>query len=834
MNINEFLTDLLRKNYFRNNIVKHYIEDPRPARFGDIPEHLAKPLKQLLISNNIGKLYTHQEEAVEAVLQGKNLVVSTGVASGKSLCYILPMLNEFLNDPETCGLLLFPTKALTQDQMNSFNGLLQQLEATKRTSVMGIYDGDTSRDARQQIRQNVNFVMTNPDMLHLGILPHHTKWARFMQNLKFIVIDEVHIYRGIFGSHFCNVLRRLKRIARYYGADPQFILTSATLYNVKEFISRLLEEDFHLIADNGAPTGEKHFIIYNPPVIDPQLGLRKSSLQESVLLANKFLENNLQTLLFAHTRRKVELILSYLRSDRHASERIFGYRSGYLPAERRAIEKKFKQADINVLVATNAMELGIDIGSLDAVIITGYPGSISSTRQQSGRAGRKGSASITIFVATANLIDQFLVQHPEYLIDSNPEEALIDPDNPYLLLNHLKCALFEKPFSSLEAYGDLSRQQLSEYLELLKKYGMLHQSGEKMFWKGDTYPADSISLRSAGTSGYLLKCDGEIIGTVDENSAFWMTHPEAIYLHGGESYFVQQLDREKHIVQLVPLKTEFYTQSQAKTEFQLIELTKQEELDNINRFSGNLNVISQVTGYKKMKWFSNEILGYGEVDLPPTEYVTSGSWFSMKKDLIEKMVAQELWNNARNDYGPGWDTLADKIRARDDHVCTHCGTAEDQDRKLDVHHKVPFRQFSDPVKANAEENLITLCPSCHKKIEKQHHVQSGLAGLTYLLLNLAPVFLMCDRTDIRAHYESSSKLADNDPAVIFYDSVPGGIGLSDKLYTILDQVLKEGWDLVRNCSCDNGCPACTGPVAEYGEGAKHIVENMLRLILVRS
>ncbi len=543
------------------------------------------------------------------------------------------------------------------------------------------------------------------------------------------------------------------------------------------------------------------------------------------------LENKLQTLLFAHTRRKVELILSYLKKGREESKTVFGYRSGYLPAERREIEQKFKASEINVLVATNAMELGIDIGSLDVVIITGYPGSISSTRQQSGRAGRKGSASLTIFIATANLIDQFLIQNPEFLIESNPEEALIDPDNPYILLNHLKCALFEKPFSSLEAYGNLPQEQLDEFLNILQKYGMMHSSGEKMFWKGDTYPANSISLRSAGTSGYLLRADGNIIGTVDENSAFWMTHPDAVYLHGGESYLVQKLDREKHVAELFQQKTDYYTQSQTKTEFQLIELTDQQDSGRFIKFKGSLNVISQVTGYKKLKWFTNEILGYGEVELPPTEYITSGFWLGLKQELIEQLVDEEMWNNKTNYYGSNWEKVADSVRARDNNTCTSCGATGNESRKLDVHHKTPFKMFADPLKANQPDNLTTLCPSCHRKTEKQYQVQSGLAGLTYLLLNLSPVFLMCDITDIRAHSESSSKLAEGLPTVIFYDSVPGGIGLSDKLYRIFEQVMQKACEIVINCRCEDGCPACTGPVAEDGVGAKNIVKRILKLLL---
>jgi len=828
--IEGFLKEINRKKYFRDNIVEHFVEPAREAQFRDLPEDMPDQLAAILKKRGIIRLYEHQYKAYEQIRSLNNIVVSTGVDSGKSLCYILPILTSILKDPSSCSLLLFPTKALAQDQLQSLKGFIGDLTLSEEHPRPGIYDGDTPRQQRQQIRQNANIILTNPDMLHLGILPHHTGWARFFKGLKYIVIDEVHIYRGIFGSHIANVLRRLKRIANYYGSDPRFIITSATLYNVKDFIGRLLEADFRLISENGAPRGKRHFLIYNPPVIDKELGYRKSALQESVLLANKLLEQDLQTLLFAHTRRMVELTLNYLRKDRKGTDKVFGYRSGYLPEERRSIEERFKKGEIKVLAATNAMELGIDIGGLDAVIIKGYPGSISSTRQQSGRAGRKGRSALTIYVATANLIDQFLVRHPEYLVDSNPEEALIDPDNPFILLNHLKCALFEKPFSSLEKYGDLSPEQLDEYLRILQKYGMLHKTGDRMYWKGGTYPAESISLRSAGVGGYILNCADKIIGTVDENSAFWMTHPDAVYLHNGETFLVNKLDLEKQIVDLVPLKTDYYTQSQSKTELDLIELEEQEESKNWVKYYGSLNVRSQVTGYKKMRWMSNEVLGYGEVELPAVEYVTSAFWLRLNKVLQEKLTKDMSWNNDPADYGKEWEEIAEKIRNRDEHTCQICGS-KDTKNQLDVHHKTPLRTFADRAKAHDPDNLISLCRSCHQQVERRYQIQSGLAGLTYLLLSLAPVYLLCDRTDIRGHFEVKSKLTENDPAIILYEAVPGGIGLSSKLFRIWSQLGSAALEVVSQCDCRDGCPACTGPVADQGQGSKKIVVKILKYML---
>ncbi|HHE38291.1 MAG TPA: DEAD/DEAH box helicase, partial [Candidatus Cloacimonetes bacterium] len=753
------------------------------------------------------------------------------VDSGKSLCYLLPILHDFLKNHDMRALFLFPTKALAQDQKNNLQTLLTDLNevsSRKQKAKLGIYDGDTPNEQRNIIRSKANFIFSNPDMLHLGILPHHTKWSDFFKNLSFIVIDEVHIYRGIFGSHFANVIRRLKRIADFYKSKPRFILTSATLSNATDFISNLLEENFVLIDKDGSPHGEKHFMIYNPPFVNRELGIRRSAMLETIRLANLIYQEKGQTLVFAQSRRMVELIVTYLHKNIKSPETIHGYRSGYLPSERRKIEQNFREGKIRTTVATNALELGIDIGGLDTVIICGYPGSIASTKQQSGRAGRKGSSSLSILVVSSNLLDQYLASHPEYLLENSPEQALINPDNPFILLHHLQCAVFEKPFLNTESFGKLTSKIVGEYLEILQKYGKLFSSKNTFYWKSSSYPADDISLRTVGANEYILQSEGKTIGIVDEGSAFWMTHPQAVYIHNGESYLVRNLDQKDHLVELEKRKVDYYTQSQSKTEFELLKLKKEKEIKGGKKYYGQLNVTDQVVGYKKMKWYSNEILGYENLDLPASQMVTYGYWFSLSEKMVKQLEESNLWKK-KNDYGSDWKLISDHVRERDEYTCQNCQAIE-KEKHFDVHHKIPFRSFVSKKEANKLDNLITLCPACHREAEKQIFIQSGLAGLSYLLGNIAPLFLMCDRKDIRVHQEFASKLAVKRPTIIFNDSIPGGIGLSEKLFKIHQKLLEEAFSVVSNCECKDGCPACVGPVAENGMGAKDEVLEMLRLL----
>ncbi|MFQ6609876.1 MAG: DEAD/DEAH box helicase [Fidelibacterota bacterium] len=826
---------ILFKSAFKKNIVHTHRSPERMAQKVDLPQSLSPVLVELLKREGIHRLYTHQGSAVTKVLEGNNVVITTGVASGKSLCYQIPILQTAVTIPGATSLLLFPTKALAQDQFSSLSKKLTIVRDTTKNDPVtaGIYDGDTPKGVREKIRKNCHILFTNPDMLHLGILPHHTNWVEFFRNLNFVIIDELHVYRGIFGSHVTNVIRRLKRIAARYGSYPQFICTSATLSNTGEFASRLIEASFTHISEDGSPAGEKTVYLYNPPIVNRELGIRANTLGEAEKITLSAVDSHIQTLVFTQSRRMVELILRNIRRYLGDPSKVQGYRSGYLPEERREIEAKLRDGEIECVISTNAMELGIDVGGLDLVVMVGYPGSIASVHQQGGRAGRKGKPSEVILVATQALLDQYILQNPEYIFERSPEAALINPDNPYLLLNHIQCAAFEIPFQKHESFGRVPAEEVSEYLEYLKDNGKLHESGDQYFWISEGYPADSISLRTAGTNQFILHSGDQTIGMVDEDSAYWLVHPHAVYLHNAESYLVDSMDLKNQSIRLQKTDPGYFTQSVRESEFELLELFQSDAILQLNRSLGEIKVLNRTVGYKKIRWVTNEIFGYDELDLPPTALVTHGVWFSFSPDTVHGLMELNAWSNSPNDYGDEWSQIRKKARERDRFKCTNCGITESR-RAHDVHHKIPFRSFTDPDDANRLDNLVTLCHSCHMKAEQQVRIQSGLAGLSYILRNLTPFFLMCDQSDIRVNSDPSCMIADGDPAVILYDSVPGGIGLSEKVHEILPDLLKESFSIVHKCTCLDGCPACVGPVAENGEGSKEVVKIMLGYLFNQS
>ena len=581
------------------------ITPPRPADLRPFPVDLPISLRKALTGLGITALYSHQVEAWEAARSGRNVVLASGTASGKTLGYNLPVLAALLENSLTRALYLFPTKALTQDQLSN----LDSLESSIENFRYAIYDGDTTSIHRSAIRKNGSVIFTNPDMLHMGILPHHTNWADFFRNLRFVVIDEMHAYRGVFGSHFANVIRRLKRVAKFYGTAPQFILTSATIGNPQELAERLIEAPVILLDRDGSSRGERHFLIYNPPVVDESLGLRKSSLLEAVRLSQELNSQGIQQVVFARSRRSVEILLKYLqeagdhRQDEQESghpknnktgtlspdtllpdhlSSIRGYRSGYLPSQRRVIEKGLRDGAVRTVVATNALELGIDIGGLGAAVLVGYPGTIASTWQQAGRAGRGDDPALAILVASASPLDQFLAHHPDYFFGRSPENALIAPDHLIILLNHLRCAMFELPFAKGENFGSLSASTVQEYLDFLVTGQEAHLSQDKYFWMADSYPAAGLSLRSASPANVVLQVeDGRApwtLGQVDMASASWMVHPHAVYLHEGQQYFVQELDLQKQTATLIPVSLDYYTEPQRQTEVKILSTVEQTNL----------------------------------------------------------------------------------------------------------------------------------------------------------------------------------------------------------------------------------------------------------------
>ncbi len=844
-------------------IAARQTEPARQPQYTPFPEGLNPALIEALKAKGISALYTHQYATWEHVHQGRNIIVVTSTASGKTLCYNLPVLNYLYRHAEGRALYLFPTKALAQDQFSTLQEITQgasfpyprDSQSSQKQPLspipIAIYDGDTPASARPAIRKQARLLITNPDMLHMGILPHHTAWSEFLRNLHFIVIDELHIYRGVFGSHVANVLRRLKRLTRFYGSHPQFILTSATIANPIELAQKLIEEDVVLVDNDGSARGPRHFLIYNPPIVNQELGLRRSALIESVRLAEDLLAYDIQTILFGRSRRSVELILTYLTQKTAPTPKphpkvnqiekslIRGYRSGYLPEERRKIEQGLRSGAVRLVVATNALELGVDIGGMGASLLVGYPGTIAATRQQAGRAGRGQEPSVAILVATANPLDQFLAHHPDYFFGQSPEQALINPDNPLILLAHLRCAVFELPFEENEAFGKLESTQVHEFLEFLRSSQILHYSQGRYYWMADNYPAEGVSLRSASPNHILLQnqTNGSTstIGQVDYESAPWMVHPGAVYIHEGRTFLVENLDLEQYLATLREVDLDYYTEPITETTIQLLEKYAESDVRGATKAQGEIKVTTQLVGFRKIRWFTHEVLGIEEINLPPTELLTTAYWLSLSDDTVNQIRERGLWRNDPNQYGPNWGTQRDLARARDAYRCQVCGAPE-TGRAHDVHHKIPFRFFKDEhgtpdfIRANMLDNLVTLCPACHRRAETGVYVRSGLAGLAYAIAHLAPLFLMCDRNDIGIHSDPQSNLSLGRPTIILYDRIPAGIGLSQKIYESHDLLLSRVHELIATCECSDGCPSCVGPGGENGLGGKPETLAILSLI----
>ena len=826
------------------NVVEWHTLPAQTARNKPFPTDLHPALAEALRELDISRLYLHQLKAWEHANAGENIVVTTGTASGKSLCYNLPVLDGLLRNPAARALYIFPTKALAQDQQAGLQKLLAAPSLYNSTTTQlksAIYDGDTPAGARSSIRSNARVVLSNPDMLHTGILPHHTIWAEFLRGLRYVVIDEMHVYRGVFGSHVANVLRRLRRIAGFYGTFPQFFLTSATIGNAKDLAERLTEAPVTLIDEDGSGRGPRHFLVYNPPIINPDLGLRRSLMQESVRLAEDLLAYEVQTIIFGRTRRSIELILTYLREgiqhDRaevgklkpenkpRATEVVRGYRSGYLPAQRREIEGGLRSGKVRIVVATTALELGIDIGAMGAALLAGYPGTIAATWQQAGRAGRGLDAALAVLVTSSDPLDQFLARNPAYFFGRSPEQGLVNPDNLLILLGHLRCAAFELPFQVGEGFGNIQAEQLQEFLEYLQGEGLLHRSGSKYFWMADQYPAQGISLRSTSPDQVVLQLESEegqpvqTIGEVDRESATWMVHPGAVYLHEAQTYYVRSLDLEQGIAILLPTGTDYYTEAQSETIVQLLEKRAEIDVSGGIKSYGDLKVTTQVKGYRKVRWHTHENMGQADLDMPPSDLVTTGYWTTLSEAAVERLQAMGLWSNTPNNYGAGWNAIHQHVRERDGYRCQACGLLE-TGREHDVHHKVPFRTFVSAQEANQFNNLVTLCPVCHRRVETAVRVRSGLAGVGFALGHLAPLFLMCDPGDLGVHTDPQASLAEGRPAIILYDMVPAGIGFSERLYEVHAELMEHASDLVSGCSCTDGCPSCVGPGGEAGYGGK--------------
>jgi len=825
--VNEVLSAFAERDYNGEVLTAVRRFPARAAEFADWPEWVRRELRAAYASKGIARPYSHQAAAAETVHAGKNVMIVTPTASGKTLCYNLPVINAILQNEDTRALYLFPTKALAQDQLAELYDVNQRLESgelshqiedapesvgaatntremrrsedqplpgntaetrgSQRVKRFGVftYDGDTPSDARKAIREKGHMVLTNPDMLHTGILPHHTKWTRLFENLKYIVIDELDSYRGVFGSHLCNVLRRLQRIARFYGSAPQFICCSATIANPGELAERLIEDQVEVLNANGAPSGEKTFVFYNPPVINRALGIRRSYINESSRVAQEFLKHDLQTMVFANSRLHTEILLTYLQqANPHfpgTAETIRGYRGGYLPHERREIERGLREGRIRGVVSTSALELGIDVGSLDATVMAGYPGTIAATWQRAGRAGRRSGSSCAVMVASSAPLDQFIVRHPDYFFGNTPEHAYIQPDNLEILINHLKCAAFELPIAPEDHFGEADTQDLCTRLA---EAGYLHRTGEHYHWTQQAYPADTVSLRSVTSDNFIIidvTEQPEVIGEVDFPSALTTVHEKAIYLHGGEQYHVEHLDFKERKAYVKKVDVDYYTDAVRYTQVRVLEAAgesqtfKEDEICLSHwRSHGDVLVRSQVVGFKKIKFFTNENIGAGKLELPENEMHTTSYWLTLERSLVESL---------------------------------------------------PF------------------------SISER---QSGMFGLLYAMESVATLLLMCDRRDLGtaigerapkpgAEGEAFAPVSMEDaihrtakeffePNLYLFDAYPGGVGFSEPLYRAHELLLAQTRELIIGCSCESGCPSCVGPAGDLAPRAKEAALAILERI----
>ncbi|MHA7137557.1 DEAD/DEAH box helicase [Rossellomorea arthrocnemi] len=617
---------------FNKQIVHWHTIDEKPAQLVDMPLEINEKIKNALQKRGIEKLYTHQHSAFQLAMQGKSFTAVTPTASGKTLCYNLPVLQSIMDNPDARALYIFPTKALAQDQKSELNEIISEAEASINSYT---YDGDTSANIRQKVRKAGHIVITNPDMLHSAILPHHTKWVSLFENLKYVIIDELHIYRGVFGSHVSNVVRRLKRICEFYGASPIFICTSATIANPKELAEHLTGNEMNLIDNNGAPSAKKHFVFYNPPVVNIPLNIRRSATLEVRRIAGELLKNKVQTIIFARSRVRVEIILTYLQElvkSQLGTKSIRGYRGGYLPTQRREIEKGLRSGEIYGVVSTNALELGVDIGQLQVCIMTGYPGTIASAWQQAGRAGRRHGESLVIMVASSSPLDQFIIEHPDYFFEQTPETARINPDNLIILIDHIKCAAYELPFKEGEQFG---RHDIDDILEFLVEERVVHKNGEKWYWMNDVFPAHNISLRSASQENVIIIDQTDIsavkvIGEMDRFSAMTLLHDEAIYLHQGVQFQVEELDWEEKKAYVREVDVDYFTDANLAVQLRVLETDKIRTGERYDVAYGDVTVQAMATIFKKIKFDTHENIGSGPIHLPEEELHTSSSWISLK------------------------------------------------------------------------------------------------------------------------------------------------------------------------------------------------------------
>ncbi|MFK7989890.1 MAG: DEAD/DEAH box helicase [Sandaracinaceae bacterium] len=742
------------------NIVLDERLPAREGRFLPVPSGLAPTVAAALDKRGVTQLYDHQAKSFELASRGKHLVIATPTASGKSLCYNLPVLDRLAREPDGRALYLFPTKALSRDQEEALRSLMKDAELHHGAIT---YDGDTPGDARRAARERSGVLLSNPDMLHAGILPHHASWARFFSNLRYVVLDELHTYRGVFGSHLANVMRRLVRIARFHGSEPTFLFASATIGNPREHAERIVGQPVALIDESGAPVGERHVMVYNPPVVNPDLGIRASYVKTAVRLTADLVRAEVPTLVFGQSRNNVEVMLKYLR-DRLAADKIDpdviqAYRGGYLPDTRRRIEKGLRNGRIRCVVATNALELGIDIGNLDAVVCAGYPGNVAGLWQRFGRGGRRQGESAAMLVTSSLPLDQYVASDPKFLLGAPIENARIDPDNVEILVQHLKCAAFELPFEEGEPFGDVPEDAVGDALTFLESHQVVHSApngeGKRVWhWATDAYPATHVSLRSVSWDNFvIIDLDRDkTIAEMDWRSTHTMLHVQAIYQHEGEQYQVEELDFDNHKAYVRKVQPDYYTDAMTYTKVSVLA----EDDGAFVRLNpaaapgagmaagrGDVSVVEKVVGYKKIKFHTHENVGYGDVRLPEMQMHTTSFWLTVPEDMVRLQPVQRA-------------VVIDALR--------------------------------------------------------------GIANAMHLV---AAVGLMCDPRDVgqvlgdRSDEDAPPGTGEGgpgfDPTIFLYDQVPGGVGLAGRLFEERETLVRRTRALIEGCACTDGCPACIGP-----------------------
>ncbi|MFE8596175.1 DEAD/DEAH box helicase [Archangium violaceum] len=732
------------------------LDEVTPARVGSyapIPAEVAPQVREALQRRGIEQLFSHQAEAYQLARSGRSLVIATPTASGKSLCYNLPLLDRFAREPGARALYLFPTKALSRDQEESLRVFMREAGLEHGAIT---FDGDTPGDARRAARERSGVVLTNPDMLHTGILPHHANWARLFSNLRYVVIDELHTYRGVFGSHLANVLRRLQRVAAFHGSSPVFVLASATIGNPKAHAERMLGREVALVSESGAPAGERRVMVYNPPVVNAELGIRASYLKSAVRLVSDLVRAEVSTLLFGQSRNNIEVMLKYLRdqfiADKMDPNLIQGYRGGYLPGTRRATEAAMRAGEVRCVVATNALELGIDIGSLDAVVCAGYPGSVAALMQRFGRAGRRGAGSLALLVTSSAPLDQYLAGEPRSLTGAPVEHARIDPDNVEILVQHLKCAAFELPFEEGDTFGDVPAESTADALGYLAQHEVVHPTpgaeGKRMFhWSADAYPANHVSLRSVGWDNVVIIELGtdRTLAEMDFRSAHTMLHEQAIYQHEAEQYQVERFDYENHKAYVRKVAPDYFTDAMTYVRVNVIQEDQGAAMGpTLQAGMGEVSVIEKVVGYKKIKYHTHENVGYGDVNLPEMQMHTTSLWLTVPETVVRSLGA-------------------------------------------------PRPAVIDALRGIASALRTVAC-----------------VGLMIDPRDLGKTLGSKDDADGPPRKDGGVGF---DPTIFLYDNIPGGVGLAARLFDQRDELLRRARRLLESCGCEDGCPACIGPAA---------------------